>query len=88
MVSLNQSARLNELYMYSITVETVTVGFEQTSYSASEDGQLNVRVCAVISNLLGDLACNLLVTFNAVSNNKSGKVLRFVIQQCEVATSK
>ena len=88
MVSLNQYARLNELCMYSITVETVTVGFEQTSYSASEDGPLNVRVCAVISNLLGDLECNLVVTFNAVSNNKSGKVLRFVIQQCEVATSK
>ena len=74
MVSLSQSARLNELCMYSITVETVTVGFEQTSYSASEDGPLNVQVCAVISNLLGDLECNLVVTFNAVSNNKSGKV--------------
>ena len=74
--------------MYSITVETVTVGFEQTSYSTSEDGPLNVQVCAVISNLLGDLECNLVVTFNAVSNNKSGKVIRFVIQQCEMATSK
>ena len=74
--------------MYSITVETVTVRFEQTSYSASEDGPLNVRVCAVISNLLGDLECNLVVTFNAVSNNKSGKVVRFVIHQCEVGTSK
>ena len=74
--------------MYPITVETVTVGFEQTSYSASEDGPLNVQVCAQISNLLGDLECNLVVTFNAVSSNKSGKVVRFIIQQCEVATSK
>ena len=63
-----------------ITVETVTVGFEQTSYSASEDGPLNVRVCAEISNLLGDLECNIVVTFDAVSNNKSGKVACFVIQ--------
>ena len=53
----------------------MTVGFEQTSYSASEDGPLNVWVCAEISNLLGDLECNLVVTFNAVSNNKSGKVV-------------
>ena len=74
--------------VHSTTAETVTVGFEQTSYSASEDGPLNVQVCAEISNLLGDLECNLVVTFNAVSNNKSGKVVRFVIQQCEVATSK
>ena len=66
--------------MYPITVETVSVGLEQTSYSASEDGPLNVQVCAQISNLLGDLECNLVVTFNAVSSNKSGKVACFVIQ--------
>ena len=60
--------------MHSTTAEMVIVGFEQTSYLASEDGPLNVQVCAEISNLLGDLECNLVVTFNAVSNNKSGKV--------------
>ena len=74
--------------MHSTTAETVIVGFEQTSYSASEDGPLNVQVCAEISNLLGDLECNLVVTFNGVSNNKSGKVAHFVIQQCEVVTTK
>ena len=63
------------VYVHSTTAETVTVGFEQTSYPASEDGPLNVQVCAEISNLLGDLECNLVVTFNAVSNNKSGKVV-------------
>ena len=61
--------------MYSLTVGTVSVGFAQTSYSASEDGPLNEQVCAEISNLLGDLQCDLVVTFNAVSNNKSGKVV-------------
>ena len=61
--------------LHSLTVGTVTIGFEQTSYSGSEDGPLNVQVCAEISNLLGDLECNLVVTFNAVSNNKSGKVV-------------
>ena len=61
--------------MHSTTAETVSVGFEQASYSASEDGPLNVQVCAEISNLLGDLECNLVVTFNAVSNDKSGKVV-------------
>ena len=34
-----------------------------------------MQVCAEISNLLGDLECNLVVTFNAVSNNKTGKVV-------------
>ena len=69
-------------------VETVTVGFEQPSYSASEDGPLNVQVCAQISNLQGDLECNLVVTFNAVSNNKSGKVIVIFNHRCDVVTSK
>ena len=63
----------------SHTVETVTVGFNQTSYSASEDGPLNVQVCAEISNLQGDLECNLVVTFNAVSNSTSGKIVHVVV---------
>ena len=67
-------------------VETVTVGFEQTSYSTSEDGSPSVEVCADISNLQGDLECNLVVTFNAVSNNKSGMVVHIFIQRCEVVT--
>ena len=70
--------------VHSTTAETVTVGFAQTSYSASEDGPLNVQVCAEISNLLGDLQCDLVVTFNAVSNNKSG----IFIHQCEVVARK
>ena len=71
-------------------VETVTVGLEQTSYSASEDEPLNVQVCAEISNLLGDLECNLVVTFNAVSNTKSGNVVlnSIFIHQCDVVTLK
>ena len=64
----------------------MSVGFEQTSYSASEDGFLSVEVCAQISNLQGDLECNLVVTFNAVSNTKSGKVVHKYIQQCALVT--
>ena len=51
----------------------MTVGFEPTSYTISEDGPLVGQVCARISNLMGELECNLVVTFNATSNNKSGK---------------
>ena len=74
--------------LFSLAVETVSVEFEQTSYSASEDGSPSVEVCAQISNLQGDLECNLVVTFNAVSNNKSGVVVHIFIQQCEVITTK
>ena len=63
----------------SHAVETVSVGFNQTSYSASEDGPQNVQVCAQISNLLGDLECNLVVTFNAVSNSISGKMIPVLV---------
>ena len=48
------------------------VGFRQTSYQASEDPPLNGEVCAVIGNLMGDLECDLTVTFGAMSNSKSG----------------
>ena len=51
----------------------MTVGFQQTSYQASEDPPLNGEVCAMISNLMGDLECDLTVTFGALSNTKSGK---------------
>ena len=60
-------------------VETVSVGFEQTSYSTSEDGSPSVEVCAQISNLQGDLECNLVVTFNAVPNSISGKMVHVVV---------
>ena len=65
-----------------IAGETVSVGFEQTSYQTSENGPLNEEVCAVIGNLMGDLECNLTVTFGAVSNNKTGK-FHASIQQCD-----
>jgi len=60
----------------------VSVGFEQITYQASENGPLNEEVCAVISNLQGDLECNLTVTFGAVSNNKTGK-FHASIQHCD-----
>jgi len=60
--------------MHLMTVETVTVGFQQTSYSTSEDGPLNVQVCAEISNLMGDLEFNLTIIFNGIFNDKSGEV--------------
>ena len=51
----------------------MSVGFEQTSYQTSENGSLNEEVCAVIGNLMGDLECDLTVTFGAVSNDKTGE---------------
>ena len=74
--------------MHSITVGNVTVGFNLTSYSTSEDGSPSVEVCAQISNLQGDLECNLVVTFNPVSNNKSGKVIVIFDHRCDVVSSK
>ena len=65
-----------------MTVETVTVGFIQTSYSTSEDGPLNVQVCAEINNLMGDLECNLTINLNAISSNKSSKLKREVVTLC------
>ena len=59
--------------MLFIAVETVIVGFQQTSYQASEDPTLSGEVCAMISNLMGALECDLTVTFGALSNTKSGK---------------
>ena len=69
------------LCLFSIAGETVSVGFDLTSYQASENGPLNEEVCAVIGNLIGDLECDLTVTFGAVSNNKTGK-FHASIQQC------
>ena len=70
------------LFFFSTAGETVSVGFEQTSYQTSENGPLNEEVCAVVSNLMGDLECDLAVTFRAVSNNKTGK-FHASIQQCD-----
>ena len=61
------------IYIHPMTVETVTVGFEPTSYTISEDGPLVGQVCVQISNLMGELECNLTINFNALSNDKSGK---------------
>ena len=60
--------------MHFITVESVTVGFEPTSYTISEGGPLVGEVCVQINNLMGELECNLTINFNALSNDKSGKV--------------
>jgi len=61
------------LCLLPIAGETVSVEFEQTSYQTSENGPLSEEVCTVIGNLMGDLECNLTVTFGVVSNNKTGK---------------
>ena len=70
------------LLFFSTAGETLSVGFEQTSYQTSENGPLNEEVCAVIGNLMGVLECNLTVTFGVVSNNKTGK-FRASIQQSD-----
>ena len=52
----------------------MTIGFEPTSYTLSEDGPLVGQVCVQINNLMGDLECNLTVNLDAISNDKSGKM--------------
>ena len=64
------------------TVESVTVGFEPTSYTISEDGPLVGEVCVQINNLIGELECNLTINFNAISNDKSGKLTKEVLNLC------
>ena len=41
----------------------VTVDFDQTSYTVSEDESF-LEVCAVIVSLMGNLDCDLVVTFS------------------------
>ena len=62
--------------MHFTTVETVTVGFEPTSYTINEDGPLVRQVCVQISNLTGELECNLIINYDAISNDKSGKLTK------------
>ena len=52
----------------------MTIGFEPTSYTISEDGPLVGQVCLQINNLMGGLECNLTVNLDAISNDKSGKM--------------
>ena len=60
--------------MHSTTVESVSVGFQPTSYTISEDGPLVGQVCVGISNLTGELECNLTINLIALSNSKSSKL--------------
>ena len=52
--------------------------FNETLYSASEAGPLEVDVCVRISDLTGELQSNLIVTLNDLPGGVTGKmILRF-----------
>ena len=46
--------------------------FNETTYSASEAGPLEVDVCVRISDLIGELQSNLIVTLNDLPGNATG----------------
>ena len=51
--------------------------FNETTYSASEAGPLEVDVCVQISDLTGELQSNLTVTLNDLPGNATGMVKFF-----------
>ena len=53
----------------------VTIVFNQTSYTVSED-ESSLEVCAVIASLMGNLDCDLVVTFSELPDT-AGITIRF-----------
>ena len=51
--------------------------FNETTYSASEAGPLEVDLCVQISDLTGELQSNLTVTLNDLPGNATGMVKFF-----------
>ena len=49
--------------------------FNETTYSASEAGPLEVDVCVQISNLTGDLQSYLIVTLNGLPGAAAGVMI-------------
>ena len=53
-------------------ISGATLQFNQTQYSASEAGPLEVDVCVVISDLTGELQSDLVVTLDPVPGDVTG----------------
>ena len=53
-------------------ISGATLQFNQTRYSASEAGPPEVDVCVVISDLTGELQCDLVVTLDPVPGDVTG----------------
>jgi len=45
--------------------------FDEATYTGSEGGP-PVMICAQITSLMGTLDCDLVVTFSAIANTKTG----------------
>ena len=54
-----------------ISLVAVTIMFEQPTYTGSE-GESPVMICAQITALMGTLDCDLVVTFSAIPDAKTG----------------
>ena len=66
---------MNFVYFYIIFFAAVTIVFNQTSYTVSED-ESSLEVCAVIVSLMGSLDCDLVVTFSELPDT-AGITIRF-----------
>ena len=53
-------------------ISGATLRFNQTQYSASEAGPLEVDVCVVINGLTGELQSDLVVTLAPLSGDVAG----------------
>ena len=56
-------------------ISGATLVFNETTYSASEAGPLEVDVCAQISDLTGELQSNLIVTLSDLPGTLTGILL-------------
>ena len=60
---------------FQFVFAAVTIVFDQTSYTVSED-ESSLEVCAVIMSLMGNLDCDLVVTFSELPDT-AGITIRF-----------
>ena len=71
-ICIPSSSRLTAiLAVLIISLVAVTIMFEQPTYTGSEGGP-PVMICAQITALMGTLDCDLVVTFSAIPDAKTG----------------
>ena len=61
--------------LINIFISGATLVFNETTYSASEAGPLEVDVCVQISDLTGELQSNLIVTLNDLPSTITGRMI-------------
>ena len=61
--------------LINIFISGATLVFNETTYSASEAGPLEVDVCVQISDLTGELQSDLIVTLNDLPSTITGRMI-------------